>query len=97
MAGLEEVMARIAGRFARVEPRRRARAFLLGLLADLPRKNCCTRRSKPPADEGRVRRAWDAVMGIVKLGTNKAVVTAAIDIGNQAANDLGAAIHHLHP
>src|SRR5437764_5568556 len=35
-------MARVAGRFARVEPRRRARAFLLGLLADLPRKNCWT-------------------------------------------------------
>jgi SRSO17 transposase len=40
MAGLDELMARIAGRFARVEPRRRARAFLLGLMADLPRKNC---------------------------------------------------------
>jgi hypothetical protein len=36
------LVARIAGRFARVEPRRRARAFLLGLLADLPRKNCWT-------------------------------------------------------
>ena len=35
-------MARIAGRFARVEPRRRARAFVLGLLAQLPRKNCWT-------------------------------------------------------
>ncbi|MFJ4680621.1 IS701 family transposase [Kitasatospora sp. NPDC088783] len=35
-------MARVAGRFARVEPRRRARAFVLGLLADLPRKNCWT-------------------------------------------------------
>jgi hypothetical protein len=34
-------------------------------------------------------------MGIVKLGTNKAVTTAAINIGNQAASDLGAAIH-LH-
>lgn len=33
-------MARIVGRFARVEPRRRARAFVLGLLAELPRKNC---------------------------------------------------------
>ena len=41
-AGLDEVLARIAGRFARVEPRRRARAFLMGLLADLPRKNCWT-------------------------------------------------------
>ncbi|GLW74687.1 transposase [Kitasatospora phosalacinea] len=38
----EGLMARVAGRFARVEPRRRARAFVLGLLADLPRKNCWT-------------------------------------------------------
>jgi SRSO17 transposase len=30
----------MAGRFGRVETRRRARGFLLGLLADLPRKNC---------------------------------------------------------
>jgi SRSO17 transposase len=37
---LDELMGRVAGRFARVEPRRRARAFVLGLLADLPRKNC---------------------------------------------------------
>jgi SRSO17 transposase len=37
---LDELMGRIAGRFGRVEPRRRARAFVLGLLADLPRKNC---------------------------------------------------------
>ncbi|SED65294.1 DDE superfamily endonuclease [Streptomyces sp. 3213] len=35
-------MGRIAGRFARVEPRRRAREFVLGLLSDLPRKNCWT-------------------------------------------------------
>jgi SRSO17 transposase len=41
-AGLEEVIGRIAGRFARVEPRRRVRGFLLGLLAGLPRVNCWT-------------------------------------------------------
>ncbi|MFF9859953.1 IS701 family transposase [Streptomyces tendae] len=35
-------MGRIAPRFARVEPRRRAREFVLGLLSDLPRKNCWT-------------------------------------------------------
>jgi len=35
-------MDRVAGCFPRVEPRRRARAFVLGLLADLPRKNCWT-------------------------------------------------------
>jgi hypothetical protein len=41
-AGLEELLGRIAGRFDRVEPRRRAGAFVRGLLADLPRKNCWT-------------------------------------------------------
>ena len=35
-------MARIASRFARAEPRRRARAFVLGLLSGLRRKNCWT-------------------------------------------------------
>jgi SRSO17 transposase len=40
--GLDEVMGRIASRFVRVEPRRRARAFLTGLLAGLPRSNCWT-------------------------------------------------------
>lgn len=33
-------MGRVAPRFARVEPRRRARAFVEGLLAGLPRVNC---------------------------------------------------------
>jgi SRSO17 transposase len=35
-------MARIAGRFARVKPRRTARALVTGLLAGLPRMNCWT-------------------------------------------------------
>lgn len=35
-------MGRVASRFARVEPRRRALAFVLGLLSDLPRKTCWT-------------------------------------------------------
>jgi SRSO17 transposase len=41
-AGLEELLGRVARRFGRVEPRRRAKAFVLGLLADLPHKNCWT-------------------------------------------------------
>ena len=41
-AGLEELLGRVAGRFPRVEPRRRARALVQGLLSDLPRKNCWT-------------------------------------------------------
>jgi hypothetical protein len=39
---LDELMMRIGPGFRRVEPRRRARAFVLGLLAELPRKNCWT-------------------------------------------------------
>ena len=39
---LDELLARTGSRFRRVEPRRRARAFVLGLLAELPRKNCWT-------------------------------------------------------
>jgi hypothetical protein len=38
----DKLMAQVAKRFRRVEPRRRARAFVEGLLADLPRKNCWT-------------------------------------------------------
>jgi len=38
----EDLMGRIAGRFTRVEPRCRVRQLALGLLSDLPRKNCWT-------------------------------------------------------
>ena len=38
-ADFEGLFARIAGRFGRVEPRRRARAYLLGLLGQARRKN----------------------------------------------------------
>jgi hypothetical protein len=38
----DELMLRIGGRFARVEPRRRMAAFIRGLLAGLPRVNCWT-------------------------------------------------------
>jgi SRSO17 transposase len=38
-AGLEALHARIAGRFARAEPRRRALAYLRGLLGNVGRKN----------------------------------------------------------
>ena len=37
----DELMLRVGGRFARVEPRRRMAAFVAGLLAGLPRVNCC--------------------------------------------------------
>jgi SRSO17 transposase len=40
--GFDELVGRIASRFARVEPRRRVGLFLLGLLAELPWVNCWT-------------------------------------------------------
>jgi SRSO17 transposase len=65
-AALEELLGRIAGRFARIEPRRRAAAFVRGLLAELPRKNCWTiaEHAGDPTPDGMqhlLRRAvWDA-------------------------------------
>jgi len=41
-AETDRLLGRIAGRFPRVETRRRAGRFLFGLLAGLPRKNCWT-------------------------------------------------------
>jgi SRSO17 transposase len=38
----DELMLWIGSRFRRVEPRRRARVFVLGMLAELPRTNCWT-------------------------------------------------------
>ncbi|MGW4984172.1 hypothetical protein [Streptomyces mirabilis] len=34
----DNLIGRVAGRFARIEPRRRMRKLVLGLLSDLPRK-----------------------------------------------------------
>ena len=59
-------MVRVGGRFCRVEPRRRARAFVLGLLAGLPRKNCWTiaehagDRSPDGMQHLLARAKWDA-------------------------------------
>jgi SRSO17 transposase len=62
----ESLMARIAGRFRRVEPRRRVGRLVLGLLSDLPRKNCWTiaewtGESTPEGMQHLLGRAkWDA-------------------------------------
>jgi SRSO17 transposase len=63
---LDELMTRTGSRFSRVEPRRRARAFVLGLLAELPRKNCWTiaEHAGDPSPDGMqhllARAKWDA-------------------------------------
>jgi SRSO17 transposase len=59
------LLGRVAGRFGRVEPRRRARAFVCGLLAELPRKNCWTiaEHAGDPSPDGMQhllgRAVWD--------------------------------------
>jgi SRSO17 transposase len=61
----DEVMGRVAGRFARTELRWRAKAFVRGLLADLPRKNCWTlaEHAGDPTPDGMqlllARAVWD--------------------------------------
>jgi SRSO17 transposase len=63
---LDELMIRVGARFRRVEPRRRARALVLGLLAELPRKNCWTiaEHAGDAAPDGMqhllARARWDA-------------------------------------
>jgi SRSO17 transposase len=61
----DQLMRRVAGRFGRVDLRWRARAFLRGLLADLPRKNCWTiaEHAGDPTPDGMqhllARAEWD--------------------------------------
>jgi SRSO17 transposase len=63
---LDRLFDRVAGRFTRVEPRRRATRFVAGLLAELPTKNCWTIAehvgdSSPAGMQHLLSRAvWDA-------------------------------------
>jgi SRSO17 transposase len=87
---LDELMLRTGRHFRRPEPRRRARAFVLGLLAPLPRKNCWTiaEQAGDATPDGMqhllARACWDAdgvrdeVRGFVveHLGDPQAVLVA---------------------
>jgi SRSO17 transposase len=63
---LDGVMGKVAGRFARVEPRAAARAFVAGLLSGVERKNCWSLAEhaghrRPDAMQRLLRSArWDA-------------------------------------
>jgi hypothetical protein len=68
-AETDRLLDGMAGRFARVETRRRARGFLLGLLAELPRKNCWVRHEAPRDRVGvRDLHRWAVAAAWVKLG-----------------------------
>src|SRR4051812_50186081 len=62
--GLDEVMARLAPRFGRVEPRRRAPVYLRGLLAPVGRKNG---RQLAGAAGGRTPRGVQGFLSRVRL------------------------------
>jgi hypothetical protein len=63
--GLDALHARIASRFARVEPRRRALAYLRGLLGPVGRKNGW----QLAEHAGEVTPRWDAaIVGHRRLG-----------------------------
>jgi SRSO17 transposase len=42
LAGLEDILGRVGARVTRVEPRKRLRQFVIGMMAGLPRVNCWT-------------------------------------------------------
>ena len=76
----DELLGRLAPQYTRAEPRRRARAFVLGLLAEMPRANWWTiaehaGEATPDGMQHLLARAvWDAVLivdetGDVKKGT----------------------------
>ncbi|MEU3600910.1 transposase, partial [Streptomyces sp. NPDC006798] len=78
-------MAKVAGRFARVEPRTTARAFVAGLLSDVERKNCwslaehCGHRH-PDAMQRLLRSArWDA--DAVRAGLRDAAAAKGVLFG----------------
>jgi SRSO17 transposase len=61
----ESAYAWIAGRFSRVEPRRRARAFLRGLLSDVDSRSCWQLAEHagdalPPGMQQLLEAVWDA-------------------------------------
>ncbi|MFY4718639.1 IS701 family transposase [Streptomyces sp. LaBMicrA B280] len=82
----DQAIARIAGRFRRVEPRATARAFVLGLLSGVERKNCWglaeqAGLARPGRMQHLLRDArWDAVRDDVRtyvlenLGTSDGVL-----------------------
>jgi SRSO17 transposase len=87
---LDELMLEAGRHFRRPEPRRRARAFVLGLLAPLPRKNCWTIAEQagdatPDGMQNLLARAcWDADgvrdevrrFAVGHLGDHEAVLVA---------------------
>ena len=81
VAGLDDLFALVAGRFPRVEPRLRARAYVRGLLAPLASKNGWTLAEA----------AWDATQD----GMQRLLNRAAWDAGGVRDDVRGYVVRHL--
>jgi SRSO17 transposase len=79
--GFDELMLTIGGRFGRVEPRRRARAFVEGLLAGLPRANCWTIAEHAGEQSPR--------------GMQRLLKSAMVDVGGLRDDLRGYVVEHL--
>jgi hypothetical protein len=82
IAGLDDLFALVAGRFGRVEPRRRARAYVRGLLAPLAAKNGWTlAEAAGDATPGGMQRLLNAAARDV---TGPVTISALTSPGNWA-------------
>jgi SRSO17 transposase len=97
----ELMMGRLAGCFARVEPRRQARKYVTGLIGDLPRKNCWV-LAEQAGDQTPVRMqrlleraAWDAAdamaavreFAVTHLGDPAGAVLVIDESGQEKAGE----------
>jgi SRSO17 transposase len=102
----ELMMGRLAGCFARVEPRRQARKYVAGLISDLPRKNCWMLAEQAgdqtPDRMQRLldRAAWDAAdamaavraFAVTHLGRPADVVLVIDESGQEKAGEQTAGV-----
>ena len=103
---LEELMGRLAGCFARVEPRRQARKYVTGLISDVPRKNCWALAGQAgdqtPDKMQRLleRAAWDAgaamaavrAFTVTRLGDPADAVLVLDESGQEKAGERTAGV-----
>jgi SRSO17 transposase len=97
----ELIMGRLAGCFARVEPRRQARKYVIGLISELPRKNCWALAEQAgdqtPDRMQRLleRAAWDAAdamaavreVAVTHLGDRACAVLVIDESGQEKAGE----------
>lgn len=99
---IDRVMGRVAAAFSRVEPRRTARDYVVGLLSDTERKNCWwlaenAGHTRPDAMQRLLRTAnWDAEKVRDKVRSVVVEALAHLD-GVLIVDETGFPPHERHP